>query len=68
MNKYVALRKILQGIVLLLISTTLLFVVFRLMHGNLAQLISFSLGPGRDDGLDLHRLLIKFGLENGKWS
>ena len=67
MNAFVAVRKLIQGVVLLFLVAIIIFVIFRLMPGNPADLIllSFKVKP---DLQQKEALLRQFGLQNGKWS
>ena len=67
MNAYVAIRKLIQGVVLLVLVTIIIFVIFRLMPGNPADLILLSL-KSKPTLAEKQQLLKSFGLENGKWS
>ena len=67
MNAYVAIRKMIQGVVLLVLVTIIIFVIFRLMPGNPADLILLSL-KSKPTLAEKQQLLKSFGLENGKWS
>ena len=67
MNAFVAIRKLIQGVVLLVLVTIIIFVIFRLMPGNPADLILLSL-KSKPTLAEKQQLLKSFGLENGKWS
>jgi peptide/nickel transport system permease protein len=66
-NLYLALRKILQGVILVIFVAIIIFVVYRLMPGNPLDLFIHNLGP-KATPADAKRLAIRLGLENGKWS
>ncbi len=67
MNAYVAIRKLIQGVVLLVLVTIIIFVIFRLMPGNPPDPILLSL-KSKPTLAEKQQLLKSFGLENGKWS
>ncbi len=68
MNPYVAVRKVIQGVVLLLVVAVLIFVIFRLMPGNPALLLIRSTGNTHISYTEKQALLASFGLQYGKWS
>ena len=67
MNAFVAVRKLIQGVVLLFLVAIIIFVIFRLMPGNPADLILLSL-KSKPTLAQKQALLQQFGLQNGKWS
>jgi peptide/nickel transport system permease protein len=67
MNAFVAVRKLIQGVVLLFLVAIIIFVIFRLMPGNPADLILLSL-KSKPTLAEKQALLQQFGLQNGKWS
>lgn len=67
MNAYLITRKIIQGIILILLAVIIIFVVFRLMPGNPADLFIHSLGA-RATTAEKQALLAQLGLSGGKWS
>ncbi len=67
MNAFVAIRKLIQGVVLLFLVAIIIFVIFRLMPGNPADLILLSL-KSKPTLAQKQALLQQFGLQNGKWS
>ena len=67
MNAFVAIRKLIQGVVLLFLVAIIIFVIFRLMPGNPADLILLSL-KSKPTLAEKQALLQQFGLQNGKWS
>jgi peptide/nickel transport system permease protein len=67
MNAFVAVRKLMQGVVLLFLVAIIIFVIFRLMPGNPADLILLSL-KSKPTLAQKQALLQQFGLQNGKWS
>ena len=67
MNAFVAVRKLIQGVVLLFLVAIIIFIIFRLMPGNPADLILLSL-KSKPTLAQKQALLQQFGLQNGKWS
>ncbi|MGC8515729.1 MAG: ABC transporter permease [Thermoplasmata archaeon] len=67
MNAFVAIRKLIQGVVLLFLVAIIIFIIFRLMPGNPADLILLSF-KGKPTLAQKEALLQQFGLQNGKWS
>ena len=67
MNAFVAVRKLIQGVVLLFLVAIIIFIIFRLMPGNPADLILLSL-KSKPTLTQKQALLQQFGLQNGKWS
>ncbi len=68
MNPYLLARKVIQIIVLILVMAVVLFVIFRLMPGNPAELFLIgakgkNLPPG-----ELKAIEASLGLSGGKWS
>lgn len=67
MNVYVLARKVVQGVILVLIVAVIIFIVYRLMPGNPADLFLYSL-KGKATQASKDALLKSLGLEGGKWS
>ncbi len=68
MNKYLLMRKIIQDISLVLIMTVIIFVVFRLMPGNPAELFITVSRTGYVNPHEYQARLAQLGLQNGKYS
>ncbi len=67
MNVYLITRKILQAAILIILTVIIIFVVYRLMPGNPADLFLHSLGA-RATAAQKKALLASLGLNGGKWS
>lgn len=67
MNPYVAIRKLIQGVVLLGLVAVIIFIIFRLMPGNPVDLILLSL-KSKPTAAEKLALLQQYGLEHGKFS
>ncbi len=67
MNVYVMGRKALQGIILVVLVAIIIFIVFRLMPGNPADLFLYSL-KNKPTAAEKEHILAQLGLANGKWS
>ena len=68
-NPYLIARKIIQAVVLIILVAVVIFVVYRLMPGNPAQLLLF--GAKNKAGLTGQRLTAveaQLGLAGGKWN
>ncbi len=68
MNPYLAVRKVIQAVSLVLLMAVFLYVIFRLMPGNPAQLFLFGARNGRASAQELSTLENQLGLSGGKWS
>jgi peptide/nickel transport system permease protein len=68
MNPYFAVRKVVQGVSLVVLMTVVFFVIFRLMPGNPADLFLFGArNHGATPG-ELQAIEAQLGLQGGKWS
>lgn len=67
MNVYVMARKLLQGVILVILVAIIIFIVFRLMPGNPADLFLFSLKT-KPTAAEKAHILASLGLTHGKWS
>ncbi|MCI4323689.1 MAG: ABC transporter permease [Thermoplasmata archaeon] len=67
MNPYLIARKIVQTISLVLLMAVVLYVIFRLMPGNPAQLFLVS-ARHVGNAQELQSLEIELGLQGGKWN
>ncbi|MCL4331390.1 MAG: ABC transporter permease [Candidatus Thermoplasmatota archaeon] len=68
MNPYLIARKIVQDVILIVLMAVVIFVVYRLMPGNPAQLLLFG---AKKAGLSSQKLLAvesQLGLAGGKWN
>lgn len=68
MNPYLIVRKVIQDAILVVLMAVVLFVVYRLMPGNPAELLLFG---AKKAGLSPQRLLAveaQLGLLGGKWN
>lgn len=68
MNIYLLTRKIVQDVSLVFIVTVIIFVVFRLMPGNPAELFVTVSKTGYVNPSTYHDRLVELGLQNGKYS
>ena len=68
MNVYLLMRKIIQDVSLVLIMTVIIFIVFRLMPGNPAELFITVSRTGYTSPNAYHNRLVQLGLQNGKYS
>lgn len=69
MNPYLIIRKVIQDIILIVLVAVVIYVVYRLMPGNPAQLLLF--GAKNRGGLTGQRLAAveaQLGLAGGKWN
>ncbi len=69
MNPYLILRKIIQDLILIALVAVVIYIVYRLMPGNPAQLLLF--GAKNKGGLTGQKLLqveAQLGLAGGKWN
>lgn len=67
MNIYLILRKVVQTVALILLMAVILFIIFRLMPGNPAQLFIIS-SRHQATAAQLAALERQLGLSGGKWS
>ncbi len=68
MNIYLIARKIVQILALVLIMAVILYVIFRLMPGNPAELFLIGAKNRNESPLALHNLEVQLGLAGGKWN
>lgn len=67
MNVYLLGRKLVQGVILVIVITIIIFIVYRLMPGNPADIFLHSLGA-KATPASKKALLASLGLADGKWS
>lgn len=67
MNVYLMARKVMQGTILIILIAIIIYVVYRLMPGNPADLFLLSL-KGKATPQAKEALLQSLGLAGGKWS
>ncbi len=68
MNIFLIARKIVQAIALVLVMAVILYVIFRLMPGNPAQIFLFGARTHGSTQAQLHRIEAQLGLTGGKWN
>ncbi|EQB68682.1 MAG: hypothetical protein AMDU5_GPLC00008G0009 [Thermoplasmatales archaeon Gpl] len=68
MNKYLLMRKVIQDISMVLVVTVIIFIVFRLMPGNPAELFIPVSKTGYINPEAYQNRLVQLGLQNGKYS
>ncbi|MCL4334005.1 MAG: ABC transporter permease [Candidatus Thermoplasmatota archaeon] len=68
MNPYVIARKVIQTVVLAILIAVILYVVFRLMPGNPAELILFGAKTHGASSQKLLQIETQLGLAGGKWN
>ena len=67
MNIYLILRKVIQTVALILLMAVVLFIIFRLMPGNPAELFIIS-SRHQATAAQLNALEMQLGLSGGKWN
>ncbi len=67
MNPYILTRKVLQGVILIVLVAIIIFIVFRLMPGNPADELLYGL-KSKPSAATKEHILAQFGLAHGKWS
>lgn len=68
MNPYLIVRKLVQGVSLVLLMAVVLYVIFRLMPGDPAELFLLGTRGGNASHQELLSLQNQLGLSGGKWS
>ncbi|MDP8012193.1 MAG: ABC transporter permease [Thermoplasmata archaeon] len=68
MNIYLLARKIIQAIVLAVLMAVIVYVVYRLMPGNPAELFLFGAKHYGATPAQMNALLSELGLSGGKWN
>ncbi len=68
MNPYLIARKIIQAVVLVVLTVILVYVIYRLMPGNPAELFLFSAKSKNISPAVQQHILESLGLAGGKWN
>ena len=68
MNIYLIARKIVQVIALILLMAVVLYIIFRLMPGNPAEIFLFGAKSHGSSAVQLQRIEAQLGLSGGKWN
>lgn len=68
MNVFLIARKIVQAIALVLIMAVVLYVIFRLMPGNPAEIFLYGAKHHGSSAVQLQRIEAQLGLTGGKWN
>lgn len=68
MSPYLIARKLVQVIILILLMAVVIFVVYRLMPGNPAQLLTFGATKHGVSQQKIHDIEMQLGLAGGKWN
>ncbi len=66
MNIYLIARKIVQVIALILLMAVVLYIIFRLMPGNPAEIFLFGAKSHGSSAVQLQRIEAQLGLSGGK--
>ncbi len=68
MNPYLVARKIIQAVVLIVLTVVLVYIIYRLMPGNPAELFLFSAKQKNISPAVQQHILASLGLAGGKWN
>lgn len=68
MNPYLIARKIVQAVILIVLTVVLVYVIYRLMPGNPAELFLFSAKSKSVSQAEQQQILARLGLAGGKWN
>lgn len=68
MNVYLIARKVVQVVALVLVMAAVLYIIFRLMPGNPAQIFLFGARTHGSSAQQLQRIESQLGLTGGKWN